>query len=354
MKLKYTKRKTAGKGKYEYWVFRFRGKDTRLPGRPGDAKFLKAYTPLLAAAETAKAKKREDRAEIGPGTMAALICEYKEHPAYKKLGPSRKQLLDRCFDIINGYWGNLLPSQISPKAVLALQLKLQDTPSMADKVVGALRQLFKFGIPREYLDTNPAENIPNLHESGEGYIPWPQAVIEDVTDEANPMLRLAVFMHLYTGQRIQDVTKMQWSHVKGNKIEVASQAKTGHRLLIPLHPVLADEINRVEKNSIYILYGRYRQPFTQDALRDRLKVVLRALELYTQNEDANDEYHYHFHGLRKNAVNALLEAGCSHAQVSSITGQTLATIQHYAARLNREKLAGEAIHIARFPWRGRD
>lgn len=352
MKLKYTKRKTSGK--YEYWVFRFRGKETPLPGRPGDAAFLEAYTPLLTAAQTARKTKVDARANAQPGTTAALIEHYKRHRKYGRLGPSRKQLLDKCFTIIYDYWGHLLPSQISPKAILALQEMMTDTPAMADKVVGALRQLFKFGIPRGYLTHNPADHIENLRENGEGYIPWPQAVIDAVTDAASPILRLAIFMHLYTGQRIQDVAKMQWSHIKGNSIEVASQAKSGLRLLVPMHPVLAKEVAQIEKKSIHILYGRAQQPLTTDALRDRLKVVMRQLDLYTPNENSNDVYAYHFHGLRKNAVNALLEAGCTPAQVSSITGQTLATVQHYAQRMNREKLAEDAMKIAKLPWRGRD
>jgi hypothetical protein len=49
------------------------------------------------------------------------------------------------------------------------------------------------------------------------------------------------------------------------------------------------------------------------------------------------------HGLRKNAVNALLEAECSTAEVSAITGQSLQMIEHYAKHRNTAKLASTAI-----------
>lgn len=49
------------------------------------------------------------------------------------------------------------------------------------------------------------------------------------------------------------------------------------------------------------------------------------------------------HGLRKNAVNALLEAGCTIAEVASITGQTFQVVEHYAAQMNRRKLSKAAI-----------
>ena len=49
------------------------------------------------------------------------------------------------------------------------------------------------------------------------------------------------------------------------------------------------------------------------------------------------------HGLRKNAVCALLEAGCTVNEVSSITGQTAQIVEHYAREVNQLKLAEEAI-----------
>jgi integrase len=49
------------------------------------------------------------------------------------------------------------------------------------------------------------------------------------------------------------------------------------------------------------------------------------------------------HGLRKNAVNALLEAGCSAAMVSAITGQTMQIVEQYALKRNNRKLAKTAM-----------
>ncbi len=45
------------------------------------------------------------------------------------------------------------------------------------------------------------------------------------------------------------------------------------------------------------------------------------------------------HGLRKNAVNTMLEREMSVAQVCSITGQSLKTVEHYAKKRNQAKLA---------------
>ena len=45
----------------------------------------------------------------------------------------------------------------------------------------------------------------------------------------------------------------------------------------------------------------------------------------------------------KNAVNALLEAGCTIAEVAAITGQTFQVVEQYAAQVNRGKLGKAAI-----------
>ena len=50
-----------------------------------------------------------------------------------------------------------------------------------------------------------------------------------------------------------------------------------------------------------------------------------------------------FHGLRKSAVVFLLEAGCTDAEVSAITGQSRRMVEHYARQVNQKKLAAAAV-----------
>jgi len=363
IKLNYVREKTARyKDKqYVYYVFIYRRKETRLPGIPGSLEFLRKYEPLLAAAKADKEargkRKVLEQPVMLPGTLSALIVEYKDSIEYKRLGKSRKENIIRYFTWIGEAWGSLPAAGIRPKNVLALQKKYSHTPATADKVIGALRQLLDFGIPRDYLKTNPADKIKNIYKKPEGYKPWPAFIIKSIVEHPSctPMLRLAIYLHLYTGQRIQDCTKMQWGHIKRGKVEVASQAKTKLRLLIPLHADLKKELARIEKNSVFVLYGRYNQPFTPDALRTRLRTLLINMGLATRISATADgkpnwEYEYHFHGLRKNAVNTLLEAGTTTAQVSSITGQTMETIEHYAKGINRAALAEDAMGLAAGAW----
>jgi len=50
-----------------------------------------------------------------------------------------------------------------------------------------------------------------------------------------------------------------------------------------------------------------------------------------------------FHGLRKSSVVMLLEAGCTDAEVSAITGQSREMVEHYARAVNQKKRAAAAL-----------
>jgi hypothetical protein len=50
-----------------------------------------------------------------------------------------------------------------------------------------------------------------------------------------------------------------------------------------------------------------------------------------------------FHGTRKNAVNNLLEVGCSEAPVAAIVKMSPAMVHHYSKRVNQFRLARAAM-----------
>ncbi len=50
-----------------------------------------------------------------------------------------------------------------------------------------------------------------------------------------------------------------------------------------------------------------------------------------------------FHGPRKSAGVFLLEAGCTDAEVSAITGQSRRMVEHYSKQVSQKKLAAAAV-----------
>ena len=143
---------------------------------------------------------------------------------------------------------------------------------------------------------------------------------------------MAVHLHLYTGQRTGDVCRMAWNALTPDGRIPVKQQKTGTDLLIPQHPALLDQLRTARRSTVTILSNRKSGSLKPAAFRDWVDAFA-----------AEHGVNLVPHGLRRNAVNGLLEAGCSTAEVSSITGQSLAMIEHYAKERNQPRMAGVAM-----------
>lgn len=142
----------------------------------------------------------------------------------------------------------------------------------------------------------------------------------------------AAALALYSGQRQSDVLKMDWSMIREGVIHVR-QEKAGTRLWVPLRRDLAAILETVPHSSTRILTNASGLPW-QTGFKASWGAAMNHPEF-----SAFRLRKLVFHGLRKSAVNALLEAGCTEAEVSAITGQSPEMIRHYNRMVDRKKLA---------------
>jgi len=172
---------------------------------------------------------------------------------------------------------------------------------------------------------------------GQGYAPWTWDEIEKFRTHARADLWRAAAVALYSGQRQTDVLRMLWSDIQEELLSV-TQSKTGKKLWIPMHENLRVVLADIPRVSVHVLTNSRGVPWTRDGFKtswgDEMKreafKELRERELV-------------FHGLRKSAVVFLLEAGCTDAEVSAITGQSRGMVVHYAREVNQKKLAAAAV-----------
>jgi integrase len=113
-----------------------------------------------------------------------------------------------------------------------------------------------------------------------------------------------------------------------------TQEKTGCHIVVPVHRDLAPILAAIPKRSIFVLTSSKGSPWSKHGFRTSWGRMTTRLELPEGLV---------FHGLRKSAVVMLLEAGCTDAEVSAITGQSRQMVEHYAQQVNRKKLAASAI-----------
>ncbi|RUM42980.1 MAG: hypothetical protein DSY80_06350 [Desulfocapsa sp.] len=320
-------RRVRAKGRDYFYYHPHRGTDQekkaiRLPGTPHDQDFWDAY------------HKASDTREQQDGLFSSLIRDYQKSPEFKAKAPKTAKEYSRYFEIIRHHWGHLPVVDLRPRNVLELRDLYAETPAKSNYLIRSLSLLISWGIPRGYETVNPCSDIPKFKVGT--HVPWPAEAIKYFSRHARKEMWEAAALALYSGQRQGDVLKMQWKDIKDDLISV-KQDKTKKLLVIPVHSELREVLDKVDRNSDYILTNSRKTPWSSGFKASWTKQM--AQPEMTRLKEAG----LVFHGLRKSAVVILLEAGCTDAQVGAVTGQTRQMVEYYSVMVNQGKLAREAM-----------
>jgi integrase len=224
-----------------------------------------------------------------------------------------------------------------------------------NNALAAIKQIFNFAVEKDMIPANLAMAVKPLKDDGIGWQPWPEAALKSFAETSVGIGRLGFYLALYTGQRQADCLAMRWDDIKDGMIlvkqEKAKKQKERKELWIPIHPKLAVELERVKREARERVEGRMKkgqkasfpltimakqtgQPYTHDGFGS----------LWHREQHRLNCNGLPFHGLRKNATIALLEAGCTTDEVKAITGHsTDEMVKHYAEKVNQKKLAQRAM-----------
>lgn len=285
----------------------------RLPD-PASASFYQSYASFKAA--------RERRA-APTYTVADLCADYEASATFAALAASSRKNYGFQLAKIKGEWGKFRTDDLQPADVRMVLEGNRWPPATSNMVVAVLGAAYKWGRQNSKASIDPVRDI-EMQDMGE-HDPWPEDILEAALASDDDLVRLGTHLLYFTGQRIGDVCKMRWGDIRDGSVFVR-QTKTKKVVEPPLTAELAAELERTPKTGLRIL------PIGPDRLRAVLQKFTAGLGVETVP-----------HGLRKNAVNALLEAGCTIAETSAITGQTHQTVEHYAAQVNRRKLGKAAV-----------
>ena len=176
---------------------------------------------------------------------------------------------------------------------------------------------------------SPTKHVPKLDTGA--HEPWPEAALYAGLEAEHERTRLAISLLYYTGARIGDMVAFRWSDIRGGTL-FYTQQKTGKAMEVPLHRDLAALLDATPKRGINIVTSYEGRPMTPQVIRRELKGFAKAQGIERVP-----------HGLRKNAVIALLEAGGTVPEVAAITGQTFRIVERYAERVNKRRLGKSVI-----------
>lgn len=316
----------------DYWYFDTGQRDAN--GKKVFSRLPHKRSPEFPRAYAMACEARKRRRTLAPmRTFDWLLKAYEKSPEFQKKKPNTQRSYLNAFkkatELLRDWEGNSIAlAEIGTGDVLAIRDKLMDGKG-ANQTVRSLRALFTWACHkgRKYMPENPAMDV-ELFDEGE-HDPWPDWLVDAALQDER--VRFTVGLLYFTGQRIGDVLRMRWSDIRGGVIEV-TQEKTGKTLHIPIAADLQDILSEIPKRGLTLLTKSTGGPYAYNGIRPVLKAWVR--------EHGCEDV---IHGLRKNAVNALLEAECSIAEVSAITGQSLQMVEHYAKLRNQCRLGQAAI-----------
>lgn len=280
----------------------------------------------------AKAARTQRRNKQGILTLDGLIRLYQKSPEWAALSEASKRsyerYLGRASRLMRDKRGDSVPARkIERQDVRALRDALADTPGAASQAVRAVGALFAWAVENEKVKDNPAKGVKKF--KGKEHQPWPEELVEEAL--ADPQVGMAVALFYFTGQRINEVVRMGWGAIDGDHMKVFVQ-KTQSHIRVAILPELMEMLKAQPKDSVAILTNANGQPWTQSGLRQKLQAWAK-----------ERGHHVVPHGLRKNAVDSLFEAGCTAAEVSGITDQSIQMLEHYAKGRNKLTLGRAAV-----------
>lgn len=291
----------------------------RLPARD-DPTFGRSYAGMVGA--------RHARENAQPAmTVMDVMRAYQLSPRFMKRAESTQNTYLVYMRVIEEEMGQAPIAEVERRDVQALLDKMQDRPGAANMTLLVLRNVFAHAVKREWA-TDATKDVELLEGSGATHEPWPEQLV--LAALADRDVGLPVALLYYTAQRIGDVCRMRWSDIVDGYLPV-TQDKTDKLLDIRLHASLVRVLDATPREADTIIQYRGR-PIKEKTLRDRL-----------QKWAAAQGCRVVPHGLRKNAVNALLEAGCSVGETAAVSGQSLGMVEHYARRRDNRKLGASAI-----------
>ena len=272
------------------------------------------------------------RDDVLPGSLGDLIGRYRASPEFKRLAPSTQATYGVYLDLIERCTPETDVASIDVAWLYEVRDIMAETPRAADAALDVFSILLSFAVARGWRPDNPARHVKRLR-MGKSYEPWPDEALDRFRTGANRRMVWGLEVALYTGQRLGDVLAMQWGHIDDGLIAVA-QAKTGARLHIPIHPDLADVLDRIPRVGVTIVHredGRAYTPSGFSAIFRREQKRLGITGLV-------------FHGLRATAAARLAEAGCTDREIMAILGHRTANmVTRYTRKADQKRLAKAAI-----------
>lgn len=310
-----------------YYYHRATGK--RLEGEPGSQEFQR---------DLARASSPIQRKRGGGPPFASLVEDFLRSTEFHRCVATTRHGREVALRAAIARFDWMTVSDLGRRAIrdelFTWRDEMRDLPRKADFYMATFARLLSWAYDRGRIDFNHAQRIGRLTSSRNSrsdkvWTPDHQKQLFDSSiREIADVFRFA----LYTGARQADITRMTWAMFDGRWL-VFTPNKTAEttavKVQLPVYefPPLATLLKGLGAPTEYLLTTENLHPWSPINLGKRFqeardKAGLRMADL-------------HFHDIRGTTVSELLKAGCTDAEVASITGHSLGggtMLRDYAER----------------------
>lgn len=330
--------------------------------------------PNAPAPVKARAKKH------APGSVAALIQDYRASRWWAKLAPRTRKQYEWALDAIEAWAGDMPARAITPPAVQAFyegQLRriegtgrkrqVIETPAKAAAAVRVLRLLLGVGRRLGYLSTNPAEKPGISLRRAREPVLWSPEAVRHMAAAADRLgwrsIGTAILLNEWIGQREEDVLGLPPWRVDADNL-VLRQGKTQRLVSLPVHlvPHLVERLKgeaarraavveaakvvelRTDRREYLLLHEGTGERWNEHTFRHVFAEVRAAAATGIPAADGAAELpampacaDLRFMELRHTAVTRLHECSVDDNGIAGITGHTPASVRsildrHYIVR----------------------
>jgi len=292
-------------GSVEIYYYAWRG-GPRLPGKPGSAEFVAAYNKAV--------KSRPAPPAAG---LLSIIKAYEKSVDFGDLAASTRRSYGPLLRRIEKEFGDFPLSGLADRRSRGVFMGWRDRVAevsgrrQADYAWTVLARVLSWGLDRGMVPANPCEKGGRLYRGSRVDNVWSADDEALFLARAPKHLHLPLIIALWTGQRQGDLLRLPWSAYDGTHIRLR-QGKTGARVLIPVGAPLKAALDAEPRRCPVILTNTEGKPWTSDGFRAS----------WRKAGAASGITDLRFNDLRGTAVTRLAVAGCTQAEIATITGHS--------------------------------
>jgi integrase len=305
------RKKLADGSERTYW-YAWKG-GPPLRGELGSPEFIASYNEAVAR-----------KAAIPQGVILSILQGYQASEAFRGRRDSTRRsyipLIKRIEKEFSDFPLKALADRRTRGVFMAWRDQIAEGSGrrQADYAWSVLARVLSWALDRGLIDANPCTHGGRLYGGSRRDKIWTHHDEAAFLKGAPLHLHLPLLLALWIGQRQGDLLRLPWSAYYGTHIRLR-QSKTGARVLIPVGAPLKAALDKAakDKRSTIILINSDGKPWTSDGFRASWRKACAAAGIEGLT----------FNDLRGSAVTRLALAGCTEAEIATITGHTLRDVR---------------------------